>query len=138
MISDDVEFCGYSAPHPSEPKIHLRIQMHGKPYLPDLTSSYTNRSSIILLHLISTRVLLCSYTHNVSFQSDIVILRLNRREISSDMLNDSIVELEGSLQDDRYEIRCRSKVSHLSSSSILLTMFFARPAAFWTRHLTSL
>ncbi|KAH8080847.1 DNA-directed RNA polymerase [Filobasidium floriforme] len=28
MKDDDVEFCGYSAPHPSEPKIHLRIQMH--------------------------------------------------------------------------------------------------------------
>lgn len=26
--SPDVEFCGYSAPHPSEPKIHLRIQMY--------------------------------------------------------------------------------------------------------------
>jgi len=23
-----VEFCGYSVPHPSEPKIHLRIQMY--------------------------------------------------------------------------------------------------------------
>lgn len=67
MTSDDVEFCGYSAPHPSEPKIHLRIQMHGKPHLPDLTSSYTNRPSIILLHLISTRLPLYSYTHNVCF-----------------------------------------------------------------------
>ena len=28
--SPDVEFCGYSAPHPSEPKIHLRIQMYGE------------------------------------------------------------------------------------------------------------
>ncbi|UZJ52827.1 hypothetical protein CBS101457_002147 [Exobasidium rhododendri] len=27
MKNPDVEFCGYSAPHPSEPKIHLRIQM---------------------------------------------------------------------------------------------------------------
>lgn len=27
--SPDVEFCGYSAPHPSETKIHLRIQMYG-------------------------------------------------------------------------------------------------------------
>lgn len=25
--SPDVEFCGYSAPHPSEYKIHLRVQM---------------------------------------------------------------------------------------------------------------
>ncbi|KAI5454034.1 RNA polymerase subunit AC19 [Naganishia albida] len=28
MKNPDVEFCGYSAPHPSEPKIHLRIQMY--------------------------------------------------------------------------------------------------------------
>ena len=27
--SPKVEFCGYSAPHPSEDKIHLRIQMYG-------------------------------------------------------------------------------------------------------------
>jgi hypothetical protein len=26
--SPDVEYCGYSAPHPSEDKIHLRIQMY--------------------------------------------------------------------------------------------------------------
>ncbi|GAA5873868.1 hypothetical protein JCM8547_008625 [Rhodosporidiobolus lusitaniae] len=32
MKNPDVEFCGYSAPHPSEAKIHLRIQMYdGKP-----------------------------------------------------------------------------------------------------------
>jgi DNA-directed RNA polymerase subunit L len=29
-VSPDVEYCGYSAPHPSETKIHLRIQMYGK------------------------------------------------------------------------------------------------------------
>ena len=30
-VSDSprVEFCGYSNPHPSENKIHLRIQMYG-------------------------------------------------------------------------------------------------------------
>ncbi|KAK8869943.1 hypothetical protein IAR55_000511 [Kwoniella newhampshirensis] len=28
MKDPDVEFCGYTAPHPSEPKIHLRIQMY--------------------------------------------------------------------------------------------------------------
>ncbi|CAD6589017.1 MAG: RNA polymerase subunit AC19 [Tremellales sp. Tagirdzhanova-0007] len=28
MKDPDVEFCGYSAPHPSDPKIHLRIQMY--------------------------------------------------------------------------------------------------------------
>jgi len=28
--SPDVEFCGYSIPHPSEPKLNLRIQTYGK------------------------------------------------------------------------------------------------------------
>lgn len=30
LCSPEVEFCGYTAPHPSEPKIHLRIQMYGE------------------------------------------------------------------------------------------------------------
>ncbi|KAK4047707.1 RNA polymerase subunit AC19 [Microbotryomycetes sp. JL201] len=38
MKDPDVEFCGYSAPHPSEAKIHLRIQM------------YDNKSSLSALH----------------------------------------------------------------------------------------
>ena len=29
MCSPDVEFCGYSIPHPSEPKMNLRIQTYG-------------------------------------------------------------------------------------------------------------
>ncbi|KAA1071979.1 RNA polymerase subunit AC19 [Puccinia graminis f. sp. tritici] len=28
MKNPEVEFCGYSLPHPSEPKLHLRIQMY--------------------------------------------------------------------------------------------------------------
>ncbi|KAF8306053.1 RBP11-like subunits of RNA polymerase, partial [Clavulina sp. PMI_390] len=28
MKNPKVEFCGYSMPHPSEPKLHLRIQMY--------------------------------------------------------------------------------------------------------------
>ena len=28
--SPDVELCGYSIPHPSEPKMNLRIQTYGK------------------------------------------------------------------------------------------------------------
>lgn len=28
MKNSNVEFCGYSIPHPSEPKVHLRIQMY--------------------------------------------------------------------------------------------------------------
>lgn len=30
-FSPDVDFCGYSVPHPSEAKIHLRIQSRGPP-----------------------------------------------------------------------------------------------------------
>ena len=30
FCSPRVEFCGYSAPHPSEDKIHLRIQMYDR------------------------------------------------------------------------------------------------------------
>ena len=32
-FSPDVEFCGYSIPHPSEAKMNLRIQTYGKPSL---------------------------------------------------------------------------------------------------------
>ena len=28
--SPDVEFCGYSIPHPAEPKMNLRIQTYGE------------------------------------------------------------------------------------------------------------
>jgi DNA-directed RNA polymerase I and III subunit RPAC2 len=30
LLSPDVEFCGYSIPHPSEDKMNLRIQTYGK------------------------------------------------------------------------------------------------------------
>jgi DNA-directed RNA polymerase I and III subunit RPAC2 len=30
LPSSDVEFCGYSIPHPSEPKMNIRIQMYGE------------------------------------------------------------------------------------------------------------
>ena len=38
FVSENVEFCGYTIPHPSEFKIHLRIQ--------------TNRMSIVLFRLL--------------------------------------------------------------------------------------
>ena len=28
--SADTSFCGYSVPHPSEPKMHIRLQTHGE------------------------------------------------------------------------------------------------------------
>jgi len=30
ICSPDVEFCGYSIPHPSEPKLNMRIQTYGR------------------------------------------------------------------------------------------------------------
>ena len=30
MRQKDVEFCGYSVPHPSEPYVHLRVQTDGE------------------------------------------------------------------------------------------------------------
>ncbi|ODQ67536.1 RNA polymerase I and III subunit [Nadsonia fulvescens var. elongata DSM 6958] len=30
MKNPEVEFCGYSIPHPSEPKMNIRIQTYGK------------------------------------------------------------------------------------------------------------
>ena len=43
-FSPRVEFCGYSNPHPSENKIHLRIQMYGK-LIPSDTASATTTDS---------------------------------------------------------------------------------------------
>ena len=31
LFSPEVDFCGYSVPHPSEKKIHIRIQTKGVP-----------------------------------------------------------------------------------------------------------
>lgn len=28
LFSEDVQFCGYTVPHPAESKMHFRIQMH--------------------------------------------------------------------------------------------------------------
>ncbi|GAA5928191.1 DNA-directed RNA polymerase core subunit RPC19 [Sporobolomyces koalae] len=43
MKNPAVEFCGYSAPHPSEAKIHLRIQMYdGKSSLDALNEALDN------------------------------------------------------------------------------------------------
>ena len=30
MQDENVSFCGYSMPHPSEPKLHMRVQTSGK------------------------------------------------------------------------------------------------------------
>ncbi|KAG8933871.1 RNA polymerase subunit AC19 [Tulasnella sp. 418] len=43
MKNPSVEFCGYSVPHPSEPKIHVRIQMYdGKSALEALIEALQN------------------------------------------------------------------------------------------------
>lgn len=33
MQNSEVDFCGYSVPHPSEPKMNLRLQTTGRPAL---------------------------------------------------------------------------------------------------------
>ncbi|CAN0044827.1 unnamed protein product [Ascophyllum nodosum] len=33
MQNRDVDFCGYSVPHPSEPKMNMRLQTTGRPAL---------------------------------------------------------------------------------------------------------
>ncbi|KAI5476738.1 DNA-directed RNA polymerases I and III subunit RPAC2 [Pseudohyphozyma bogoriensis] len=48
VLSPEVEFCGYSAPHPSEAKIHLRIQMYdGKSCLDALHAALNNLESLV-------------------------------------------------------------------------------------------
>ena len=43
----DTQFCGYSIPHPSEPKMHLRLQTNGgKPSTEVLEAGLENLSSI--------------------------------------------------------------------------------------------
>jgi DNA-directed RNA polymerase subunit L len=44
--SPDVEFCGYSIPHPSEAVLHLRIQTWGQSPIPNrhFTRDLTNKS----------------------------------------------------------------------------------------------
>ncbi|CAO1624681.1 unnamed protein product [Parajaminaea phylloscopi] len=47
MKDPDVEFCGYSNPHPSESKIHLRIQMYDRvSVLPSLRKALVNLSDL--------------------------------------------------------------------------------------------
>ncbi|GAA5844417.1 hypothetical protein JCM3766R1_006387 [Sporobolomyces carnicolor] len=56
MKNPAVEFCGYSAPHPSEAKIHIRIQMYdGKSSLDALNEALDN-----VEHM--TETILASYT----------------------------------------------------------------------------
>ncbi|CAM9423763.1 unnamed protein product, partial [Chrysoparadoxa australica] len=31
MQNKQTDFCGYSVPHPSEPKMNIRLQTHGEP-----------------------------------------------------------------------------------------------------------
>ncbi|GAA6020955.1 hypothetical protein JCM11491_001562 [Sporobolomyces phaffii] len=56
MKNPAVEFCGYSAPHPSEAKIHLRIQMYdGKSSLDALNEALNNVEQL-------TETILAEYT----------------------------------------------------------------------------
>jgi DNA-directed RNA polymerase subunit L len=62
--SPDVEFCGYSAPHPSEDKIHMRIQMYGEWLLP----GYCSRSARCT----------CAHDYQTVFQRSTVFERVWR------------------------------------------------------------
>lgn len=44
--SPDVEFCGYSIPHPSEAKIHFRIQSRGPPAIDILKKGLDDLKSV--------------------------------------------------------------------------------------------
>ncbi|POY74851.1 hypothetical protein BMF94_2124 [Rhodotorula taiwanensis] len=47
MKNPSVEFCGYSAPHPSEAKIHIRVQMYdGKSALDAMNEALDNLESM--------------------------------------------------------------------------------------------
>merc|ERR1712225_38842 len=47
MKDPDVEFCGYSAPHPSEPVIHLRVQMHDNKSAKEAVTKGLDRLEVI-------------------------------------------------------------------------------------------
>lgn len=44
LFSPDVEFCAYAIPHPSEPKMNIRIQTYGASLLEDNISVYWRAS----------------------------------------------------------------------------------------------
>lgn len=44
--SPDVEFCGYSIPHPSEARIHFRIQSRGPPAIDILKKGLDDLKSV--------------------------------------------------------------------------------------------
>lgn len=46
MRNPEVEFCGYSIPHPSEAKIHFRIQSRGPPAIEILKKGLDDLKSV--------------------------------------------------------------------------------------------
>ncbi|XP_067041913.1 DNA-directed RNA polymerases I and III subunit RPAC2-like [Acropora muricata] len=53
MKNPDVEFCGYSVPHPSENKINLRIQTNGPPAL-DVLRRGLSELTALCEHMLAT------------------------------------------------------------------------------------
>ena len=46
MRQSETDFCGYSVPHPYEPKMNLRIQTHSIPAIRVLQNSLQNMDSM--------------------------------------------------------------------------------------------
>jgi len=53
MKNPDVEFCGYSVPHPSENKINLRIQTNGAPAV-DVLRRGLSELTALCEHMLAT------------------------------------------------------------------------------------
>jgi DNA-directed RNA polymerases I and III subunit RPAC2 len=46
MRQPETDFCGYSVPHPYEPKMNLRVQSHGLPAIRVLEKSLDNLDTV--------------------------------------------------------------------------------------------
>lgn len=46
MRQNETDFCGYSVPHPYEPKMNLRVQSHGLPAIRVLQNSLENMDTM--------------------------------------------------------------------------------------------
>lgn len=64
--SPEVEFCGYSIPHPSEAKIHFRIQSRGPPAIEILKKGLDDLQSVYetLLQKFEQDMSTGMYAHN--------------------------------------------------------------------------
>ena len=64
-FSPEVEFCGYSIPHPSEGKMNMRIQTYGKFFFPSI-GDYLRRRDVLLVLLSEQVSIRCGVSANGS------------------------------------------------------------------------